>query len=215
MPDRRTVWLQLAVHVAALLPLAVLAWDFARGQLTANPIQEVQLRTGRYALVLLVLSLACTPVYILSGLKQALLLRRQLGLYAFMYASLHFLNFIGLDYGFVFSLIREDISEKRYALVGFATFIILLVLAVTSTRGWMKRLGRNWKHLHRSVYLAALLAVLHFVWLVKVDRRGPLLYGALVVLLLVIRIPVIREAIKKRLKWLKRRQDNGSTTDDI
>jgi sulfoxide reductase heme-binding subunit YedZ len=181
----------------------MLAWDFTQGQLTANPIREIQLRTGKYALVLLVLSLACTPIYVLSGLKQVLSLRRPLGLYAFMYASLHFLNFVGLDYGFDFSLIREDIFEKRYALVGFAAFLILLPLAITSTKGWMKRLGQNWQRLHRLIYLAALLVILHFLWQTKADFRQPLVYGAIVAVLLTVRIPWVREFISKPFKRVK------------
>lgn len=190
-------WLQILVHIAALLPLAILVWDFTQGGLTVNPIQEIQLRTGRYALVLLVLTLACTPISTMFGLKQILQLRRPLGLYAFLYASLHFLNFVGLDFGFNFDLIKEGILEKRFALVGLAAFLCLLPLAVTSTRGWMRRLGRNWHRLHWLIYPAALLAVLHFTLQVKADYRSPLLYGAVVVLLLVIRLPVLRKAVSK------------------
>ncbi len=190
-------WLQILIHIAALLPLAMIVWDFSQGQLTANPIREIQLRTGRVALTLLVLSLACTPIYIVFGFKQVLALRRTLGLYAFTYASLHFLNFIGLDYGFNFMLIREDISEKRFALVGFAAFLILLLLAITSTATWKKRLGKNWQRLHRLTYAAALLAVLHFVWQVKVEVPQPLIYSAILILLLVVRIPWIRKVIGK------------------
>lgn len=143
MPKLRVSVLQVLVHIAALLPLILLAWDFTQGGLTANPIREVQLRTGKYALVLLVLALSVTPVNIVFGIKSALPLRRTLGLYSLMYASLHFLNFIGLDYGFDFGLIRDDISGKRFVLAGFLAFLCLLPLAVTSTRGWIKRLGRK------------------------------------------------------------------------
>ncbi len=192
-----TSGLRVLTHIAALLPLAVLVWDFTQGQLTVNPIQEIQLRTGKYSLVLLVLSLACTPVNRVFGIKSVLRLRRLLGLYAFMYASLHFLNFVGLDYGFDFGLIQEDIAEKRFVLVGFAAFISLLLLAVTSTKGWMRRLGKNWEHLHWLIYVAAVLAVTHFTLQVKVDFREPLLYGVVVVLLLVVRLPGIREVANK------------------
>lgn len=197
-------WLRVLVHIGALLPLAILLWDFWQNRLTVNPIQEITLRTGKSALVLLVLALACTPINSVFGFKPVLRLRRPLGLYAFMYASFHFLTFVGLDYGFDPELIREAILEKRYALVGFATFLILLPLAATSTKGWMRRLGRHWKRLHRGVYLAGLLAVLHFVWLVKSDIREPLLYGGVVVLLLVLRISGIRRGISRWRSWLKR-----------
>lgn len=188
-------WLQIVANVGALIPLVWLIWDFFQGQLTINPIQEATFRTGKDALVLLVLSLACTPINTLFGLKQVLPLRRTLGLYAFGYAALHFLIFVGLDYGFDLNLIVQAIAEKRYVLVGFAAFLILLALALTSTKGWMRRLKKNWKYLHQFVYLAAILAVLHYIWLVKADIREPLVYGALVVFLLVVRIPALQRRI--------------------
>ena len=182
----RENWLRLLTHVGALIPLALLAWDYWGGHLSVNPIQDITLRTGKAALVLLVLSLACTPINSVFGFKPVLRLRRALGLYAFMYVGLHLLIFVGLDYGFDRVLIREAIFEKRYALVGFGAFLILLLLAITSTKGWMRRLGKLWKRLHRAVYVAALLAVVHFVWLVKSDAREPLLFGAVVVVLLLL-----------------------------
>ena len=194
---RSSRWLLIGVHLGAFTPLAVMIWDYWHNQLTFNPIQEITFRTGRYALILLILSLACTPINTLFGFRWVLPLRKWLGLYAFMYASLHFLIFIGLDYGFDLGLIQEAIFEKRYALVGFTAFLILLPLAVTSTKGWMKRLGKNWKRLHRWVYLASLLVIVHFVWLVKADIRRPLLYGAVLVLLLTVRLPWVRGMVKK------------------
>jgi sulfoxide reductase heme-binding subunit YedZ len=187
-------WLQILTHVAALLPLAWLLWDYWQGLFIVDPIREITTRTGKTALILLILSLACTPIYTIFGFKQALRVRRALGLYAFMYAGLHFLTFVGLDYGFDLGLIRQDILDQRYVLVGFAAGLLLLLLAITSTQGWQKRLGKNWKRLHRLVYLAGILAIVHFVWLVK-DIREPLRYGAVVALLLIVRIPIIRRAI--------------------
>lgn len=196
------VWLKRAglpilAHAGALTPLALLIWNFFHDQLTANPIQYITFRTGKTALVLLVLALACTPLNVLFGLKQAVALRKPFGLYAFLYAALHFLTFVGLDYQFDPELLKEAIFKKRYALVGFAAFLALLPLAVTSTRGWMRRLGKNWKRLHRLVYLAALLAVVHFVWLVKSDVREPLAYGAGVIVLLALRLKPVRRASAK------------------
>lgn len=185
--------LRLTTHIGALTPLAIIIWDYFNNQLTVNPIQEVTLRTGRYALILLILSLACTPLNTAFGWRKVLPLRRTLGLYAFMYAGFHFLIFVGLDYGFDWALIQEAIFEKRYALIGFAAFLILSALAITSTKGWMKRLGKNWKRLHKLVYPAALLVIIHFVWLVKADIRRPLTYGAVVVFLLILRWPAIRK----------------------
>jgi sulfoxide reductase heme-binding subunit YedZ len=179
----------------ALSPLVVLVWDFTQGRLGANPIQVIQLRTGNYALILLMLSLACTPVNILFGWKEVLRWRRPLGLYAFLYASLHLLNFIGLDYGFNPGFIREGFIEKPYALVGFAALLCLLPLAITSTKGWMRRLGKNWGRLHWLVYLAAVLALIHFTLQFKADIREALVYWVLAFLLLVIRLPAIRKAV--------------------
>lgn len=195
--------IQVLLHTGALLPLILLVWDFTQGQLTANPIREIQLRTGRYTLLLLTLSLACTPVYNFTGLRQALLLRRPLGLYAFAYACLHLLNFVGLDYGFKFTLLWADIDEKRYIVVGFLAFLVLLALAVTSTRGWVKRLGKNWQRQHRLVYAAGILAVLHYLWQVKVYINAPFIYGTIIVLLRLLRIPLLSrmtEGLFKRQK---------------
>lgn len=202
---RRHNWLLLLTHVLALAPLLLLVVDFLLGNLTVNPIQAITFRTGTYALVLLVLSLVCTPLNTLFGLRAVLPLRRWLGLYAFLYAALHFLTFAGLDYGFDLGLILAAVIEKRYVVAGFAAFLLLLPLALTSTQGWQRRLGKRWKRLHQLVYLAAPLAVLHYIWLVKSDIRIPLLYGAAVAVLLVLRLPPIRRRIATLRQRLTRR----------
>jgi sulfoxide reductase heme-binding subunit YedZ len=210
MTTLKTHGLRIAVHVGSLIPLAALIWGYFRNELTVNPIQAITFRTGKTALILLVLSLACTPINTLFGFRQALKVRRALGLYAFLYAALHFFVFVGLDYGFDPGLLKEAIFEKRYALVGFAAFLILLPLAITSTKGWMKRLGRLWKKLHQWVYIAALLVIVHFVWLVKADIREPLTYGAVVALLLTFRIPRVRQVVsgfRNRIKVTVDRND--------
>lgn len=188
------------IHAGALLPLAILLWDYGHDNLTVNPIQRITLWTGKWALVLLILSLACTPASSLLGLRAAIRWRRPLGVYAFVYALLHFLTFVGLDYTFDVGLLREAIFEKRYALVGFAAFILLLPLAITSTTGWMRRLGRRWKRLHQVVYVAAVLAVLHFTWSVKADIRVPLQFAGLLGLLLVARWPPVRRAARRLIQ---------------
>jgi sulfoxide reductase heme-binding subunit YedZ len=193
--DLRRNWYRVATHVAALLPLTVLVWDGLRRDLTANPIQEITTRTGETALVLLVLSLACTPANTVLGIRQAVLLRRPLGLYAFLYAALHLLTFTVLDYGLDPLLIRDAIVEKRFVLAGLSAFLLLTPLAITSTKGWQRRLGRRWRLLHRLAYLAAPVAVVHFVWLVKADIREPLLYGAGVAALLALRLPPVRRTL--------------------
>jgi sulfoxide reductase heme-binding subunit YedZ len=186
----------------------VLVWSYFDDQLTADPIRAILLRTGKTALILLILSLACTPINTLLGFKQVLKVRRALGLYAFLYATIHFLVFVGLDYGFDPDLLKQALLDRPYALVGFAAFLILLPLAITSTKGWMKRLGQVWKKLHRWVYLAALLVIVHFVWLVKADIREPLLYGAVVVLLLTFHIPRVRQVVS-RICNRSRNKPNG------
>jgi sulfoxide reductase heme-binding subunit YedZ len=188
--------LQLAAHLGALAPLAWMAWLFFTDGLTVNPIQDLTFRTGKAALVLLVLSLACTPLNTLFGWRAAIKLRRPLGLYGFLYVVLHFFIFIGLDYGFDLGLIREAIFEKRYAVVGFTAFLILLPLAITSTKGWQRRLGKAWKTLHKGVYLALPLAIIHYVWLVKSDVREPVAYGAVVAALLLVRVPAVKRLLK-------------------
>ncbi len=191
----RRSWIHV-VHPLALVPLVLLVWDAAINKLTANPIQAATQRTGLPALVLLVLCLACTPLVWL-GWKRVGALRRPLGLYALLYATLHMLLFFVVDYGLDWHLISQGVLEKRYVLAGLAAFLLLVPLGITSTKGWQRRLGRNWKQLHRLIYLAAPLAVVHFVWLVKSDIREPLLYGAAVAMLLVARLPAIRRALTR------------------
>ena len=195
-------WLPVLVHVGALLPLALLIRDYSQDAFIIDPVKEITTRTARAALVLLFLSLACSPVNTLFGFRQALRVRRALGLYAFMYAGLHFLTFIGLDYAFEFSLIGPAIIDQRFVLVGFAAFLLLISLAITSTRGWQRRLRKNWKRLHRFVYLAAILVVVHFLWAVK-DAREPLRYAAVLAVLLAFRLPWVRRAagrVRHRLR---------------
>jgi sulfoxide reductase heme-binding subunit YedZ len=203
MSKRRITIIRIVLHVASLLPLAWLVWDFFQGNLTANPIREIQLRTGRIAINFLMLSLACTPVNILTGYKFVFLLRRPLGLYAFFYALLHFINFIGIDYGFNFNFIFEDLFEKRYAIVGFASFIILLTMAVTSVNRLRRLMGKGWKILHRFIYPAAVLAVVHYIWQAKADIRIPIICGGVLLILLAVRLPAVGNFARSRFPWLK------------
>ncbi|MFC2022007.1 sulfite oxidase heme-binding subunit YedZ [Chloroflexota bacterium] len=202
MHNRQIAITRIVVHIVVLLPLIVLIRDFTQGNLTANPIREVQLRTGGLAINLLMLSLACTPINILTGFRPVLSLRRLLGIYAFFYALLHFINFIGIDYGLNIALIREDLFEKRYAIVGFASFITLFLLAITSIKRLRQRLGKNWQRLHWLVYLAATLAVVHYIWQTKADTRLPLIYGGVLVILLAIRLPMVQNFANQHFKWL-------------
>lgn len=211
----KTYWLQILVHAGALLPLGWMVWKYSQGLFLVDPVREMTTLTGKTALILLVLSLACTPINTIFGFGEVLRVRRALGLYAFLYAGVHFMIFAGLDYRLDLGLLRQAIFDQRYVLVGFTAGLILVALALTSTRGWQKRLGKNWKRLHRLVYLAGILAVLHYAWLVK-DIQEPLRYGIIIALLLVLRIPRIKRAVgttRRRLKTAWRPQaDSGTTT---
>jgi sulfoxide reductase heme-binding subunit YedZ len=196
---RRANWLHIILHGLALWPLTRILWDLAWGRLSVDPVREIITRTGRISLDLLVLSLACTPLYTLTGFASLLRARKTLGLYAFLYVALHFLTFAGWDYGFDVRLLWQAVFYQRYVIVGSIAGLILLVLAITSTRGWQRRLGKWWKRLQRLVYLASVLAVLHFVWLLKEPRRA-LPYVAVVGVLLVLRVPLVARAGRQRRK---------------
>jgi methionine sulfoxide reductase heme-binding subunit len=178
------------VWVLCLLPAADLAWRAAGGRLTANPIEFITLRTGYWALVLLLATLAVTPLRRLTGFNRLARFRRLLGLFAFFYATLHFLTYISLDRFFDFRDIGDDILKRPYITVGFAAFLSLVPLAVTSTQGWIRRLGRNWARTHRLVYAAAALAVLHFYWKksAKADVSEPIIFALILAGLLLVRL---------------------------
>ncbi len=204
-PRTRRSLFPLLVHLGAWMPLAVLGYDFLNNRLTVNPIQEAEIRTGNIALILLVLSLACTPLFTLLRFKQLIRARRTLGLYGYMYAAIHVTIFMALDYGLDPGLIGRAILEKPFIIVGAASFIGLSLLAATSFDWWKARLRKNWKRLHRLVYVINLLVVLHFGWAVKGDffnLRGdilrPLAAGVIIVLLLIVRLPAIRRFIARQ-----------------
>jgi methionine sulfoxide reductase heme-binding subunit len=184
-------WFPRLVHIACLLPIPVLLFDAWQGFLTADPIRGAILRTGKIALVLLVLSLACTPLNTIFGFSPALRVRRALGDYSFLYVCIHFAIFIGLDYGFDFQFIGYEII-KPYALVGLIAGILLIPLAITSFPPWPKRLGKNWKRLHSLVYGIDLLAALHYIMVVKQGVVEPYIWLILILFLLVLRLPPIR-----------------------
>src|SRR5690606_7709638 len=177
-------------HLAALTPLAILLaqmWDVARtgsDALGADPVAEVEHRLGLWALRFLMLALAVTPLRRLTGWNVLVRFRRMLGLYAFAYASLHLAAYVGPDLRGSWTQLFEDIAKRPYITVGFLAWLLLVPPAVTSTAGWIRRLGRNWARLHRLVYAIAVLAVLHFWWLVKSDVREPALYAGIAALLL-------------------------------
>jgi sulfoxide reductase heme-binding subunit YedZ len=177
----------LTLIALALLPLAALGVGALRGALGANPVETITHVTGEWALRLLLATLAITPLRRFTGWAFLAPWRRSLGLLAFGYATLHFATFLALDLGFDLSALGEEVAERPYVTLGFSALVLLTPLAITSTRGWQRRLGRRWLVLHRLVYFAAGLAVLHFLWLVKADLAAPLAYAAVLALLLAAR----------------------------
>ena len=172
------------VFCVSLLPLVWLCWLAWQDRLGANPVETLSHRTGDWSLRFLLLTLAVTPLRRLTGWNWLLKFRRMLGLFAFFYVCLHLGVYLIFDQFFDPSAILEDIAKRPYITVGFAGFLLLIPLAVTSTNGMIKRLGRNWQRLHRLVYLIGVLGVVHYWWLVKADISEPLLYAGLLTMLL-------------------------------
>jgi sulfoxide reductase heme-binding subunit YedZ len=189
-------WLNPALVAGGLAPLLMLAVQGPRGDLGPNAIEAALNQTGLFALVLLLASLACTPLRLAFQWTWPARVRRTLGLLAFTYAVAHFLVYAVLDQGLALGALLEDIGQRPFITVGFTALVLLVPLAVTSTKQWVRRLGfPRWQRLHRLAYVAAVLGVVHFVWRVKKDLTEPLIYGAVLALLLAIRGG---EAIRKR-----------------
>lgn len=183
-------WIRPAAWVGGLIPLMLLVSGAFTGGLGADPIEYVTLRTGFATLLMLMLTLAVTPVRRLTGWNWLAPVRRTLGLCAFLYVSLHFATYL-FDQGFAWTYIVEDVAERPYVTAGFTAFLLLVPLALTSTKNSIRRLGKRWQKLHRVVYLAAGLGVLHFIWLVKSDLREPLIFAAVFAVLMALRIPAL------------------------
>lgn len=185
--DWRWVGLKALAHALALLPLALLVRGVVQDSLGADPVAEITHATGTWALRLLLLGLALTPLRRLTGQAWPIRFRRLVGLYAFFYACLHLATWLVLDLGGFWTQVFDDLVKRPYIMLGFAAWLCLLPLAITSTRGWMRRLGRRWGQLHKLVYGAGVLAVAHYLWLVKADLREPLVYAAILGVLLGLR----------------------------
>jgi sulfoxide reductase heme-binding subunit YedZ len=178
----------VVLWVLCLSPALWLGFGAATDGLGANPIEEITHRTGWWALFLLTITLAITPARRLAGKPGWVRYRRLIGLFAFFYATLHFLTYLVLDQFFGWSYILEDIAERPFITIGFAAWVMLLALALTSTTGWIRRLRKQWQRLHRLVYVAALAGGVHFLWKVKADTREPLVFLAAIVVLLILRV---------------------------
>ena len=194
--------LQIAMHIYAWSGLIWLVFDLVTGNLSPNPIQDLEQRTGRHAITLLVLSLLCTPINTIFKWSEPLKRRRALGLYAFMYAVIHVVIFADLDYGLAWSNLITEVVEKPRLIAGLIAFVLLIPLAITSFDIWKKRLGKNWKRLHQVVYLIGPLTVLHYLWSKKGDILSfqgevvkPLMYGLVIAVFLFFRIPPVRKAL--------------------
>lgn len=183
------------LFAVCLLPLARLFVLGSGGGLGANPIEFITHSTGTWTLVGLLVTLSVTPLRRLTGRADLIRYRRMLGLFAFFYAALHFMTYLWLDQFFDLAGIAKDIAKRPFVTVGFAAFVLLIPLAATSTRAMMRRLGRRWQQLHRLVYLIALLGVIHYLWLVKKDLTQPLIFGAVLILLLAMRLPWSQSAL--------------------
>jgi methionine sulfoxide reductase heme-binding subunit len=179
---------KVVLFLGALVPQALLIRGALIGDLGVNPAETIQLETGRWAFKFLLLSLAVTPVRRITGWNPIIQFRRMLGLFAFFYAFCHFAAYWSFDLGFAFAAMIGDVLKRPFIAFGFAALLLMLPLALTSTRGWIRRMGKRWTQLHRLVYVAAVLAALHFALKVKVFTGDPVIYAAIVTVLLGFRV---------------------------
>jgi sulfoxide reductase heme-binding subunit YedZ len=181
---------KVVLFLLALAPLAMLLWNAYKGNLTANPIEYITHKTGTWTLRFLLITLAVTPLRRYLHLPELIRFRRMLGLFAFFYGSLHLTTYVWLDQFFDIASMVKDVARRPFITAGFTGFVMMVPLALTSTAGWVRRLGgKRWQRLHRLIYFSALAGVVHYYWLVKSDVRLPLLYGSLLALALLIRMP--------------------------
>ena len=190
-----------AVFVLSLMPLSILVWNATTGNLSANPIDDITDTTGRWTLRFIMIALAVTPLRRITGWNGVIRLRRMLGLFTFFYGTLHIATYVWLDQFFGFEEIIKDVVKRPFITAGFFAFVLMIPLAITSTRGWIKRLGgKRWQLLHRLVYISAIGGVLHYLWLVKADTLFPLIYGGVLSFLLGHRLWTF---LKPRLSWYR------------
>jgi sulfoxide reductase heme-binding subunit YedZ len=176
------------IFLLSSIPFIIIIYKIFFNKLGPEPIKEITLHTGEWTLLFLVFTLSMTPLKRLTNLNIWISIRRMLGLFAFFYGSLHMLTYVGLDYQFDLSAISKDILTKKFIFVGFAAWLLMTPLAITSSKKMMGILKKNWKKLHRLIYLISILGVIHFLWLVKKDLTEPLIYLLLIIVLLILRI---------------------------
>ena len=184
-------WLRAAkpvVFIAALVPLAFLVYNVLTGHTSANPAEDIQLTTGLWAFRFLLATLTITPIRRLTGWNRIIQFRRMLGLFAFFYGSVHLLSYLAFDRSFAFGEVLGDIAKRPFITAGMAAYACMVPLALTSTKGWIRRLGRRWQVLHRLAYLSGAAAALHFIWKVKVAIGEPVYYAVVLVILLGFRL---------------------------
>lgn len=189
--------IKAVVFLAALVPVALLIRAMLTGNLGVNPAETIQLETGRWTFKFLLLTLAITPLRRLTGWNVVIQYRRMLGLFAFFYGTLHFAAYWAFDLVFSFGRMAGDVVKRPFITMGFTAFLLMIPLAATSTKGWIRRLGRRWTMLHRLVYVSAICAAIHFAWKQKVFTGDPVAYAALVVILLTARLVwLLRPSLK-------------------
>ena len=191
LPEKFIRALKVPVFLLCLGPAFVLTWKGFHGGLGANPIDVITRTTGRWTLTFLLITLSVTPIRKLSGLTWLIRFRRMLGLFAFFYGSLHLMTYVWLDKFFNVHEMLHDIAKRRFITAGMTAWFLMLPLALTSTKGWIRRMGgKRWQKLHRLIYFSAAAGVVHFIWLVKADLRRPLTYGAVLAVLLSYRLVI-------------------------
>jgi sulfoxide reductase heme-binding subunit YedZ len=198
-------WAKVFVWVVCLVPFFRLAWRIWRQDVTPNPVEFIEHFTGDWAIRFVIATLAITPLRKLLHAPNLIRFRRLIGLFAFFYACLHFTTYIWLDQNFAMAAILKDVAKRPYITAGFTAFVLLIPLAITSTTGWIRRLGgKRWQRVHRLIYITAIAAVIHYYWLVKSDIRLPVLYGTLVALELGYRIATSKYATAAKPATVRR-----------
>ena len=184
IPARTTGWFKPAVFCTALIPFAWLIWRIAVNDLGPDPAQELAISTGEWTLRFLLITLSLTPLRNITGQIAFVRVRRMVGLFALFYAAIHFTVWMSLLLGFRWYAIGEELLERPYISIGFVALLILIALGITSPKAMVRRMGRNWKRLHRLIYLAAILAIIHLTWILRTDLSEAVLYGSILAILL-------------------------------